>query len=455
MEIIDGLRRIIRDESRISNDYQVLFEHGKDQSSYHPMHLPDVVVFPETREEIRELVKYAYEQYIPIVPFGLGSSVEGQVIPVRGGISLNLTRMNRILEIRPHDFVVKVQPGVTRNQLNQELKRHNLFFPVDPAVDATFGGMAATNASGTNAVKYGVMKDQVLGLEVILANGDVVSTGGHFMKSSAGYNLTGLFVGSEGTLGIFTELILRVYSIPEHTMTLRAGFPDVTAASKAVVRMLNENLSIGCVELVDEKTVSAINRYKNMNLSPVAQLFLELTGKEHAVQDDLIIAKQILASEGCQNIEYALNQKEREQLWMARHEAAFAIHALEPHKRLLATDVCVPITELPKAIQITRAIMNEHNLEGAILGHVGDGNYHAVFLVDPDNEIDIQKAKAVNDAIVDYALKNGGTCSGEHGIGMGKIKHLQQQHGNLVSTMRNIKNLFDSRNILNPGKIIV
>jgi len=455
MSIIDDLSKIILDESRISNHYQLLLEHGKDQSSYHPVHLPDVVVFPKNKDEIRDIVKYAFESNIPIVPFGLGSSVEGQVIPVQGGISLDLTRMNRILEIHPDDFVVKVEPGVTRNQLNQALKQHNLFFPVDPAVDATIGGMAATNASGTNAVKYGAMKDQVLGLEVILANGDVISTGGSYIKSAAGYNLSGLFVGSEGTLGIFTELILRVYSIPEHTITLRAAFPDVLNASKSVVKMMKENLSIGCVELVDEKTVSAINRFKNMELSPHPQLFLELSGKENIVHNDLIIAKEIIKTEGCTDIEYALNPQEREQLWAARHEAAFAIQSLEPHKRLLATDVCVPITGLPKAIQYMRQIMDEHQLEGAILGHVGDGNFHAVFAVDPDNESDVQRAKAVNDAIVDYALKNRGTCSGEHGVGIGKMKYLHQQHGNLLLTMSEIKKLFDSKNILNPGKMIV
>lgn len=452
--IVEHLRRILNNEDQVSIDIETLLKHGKDQSSYHPTRLPNVVVYPENVKEIQEIVKFASKHEVPIVPFGLGSSVEGQVIPVQGGISLNMTRMDKITEICPEDYIVRVQSGVTRNQLNRELRKHNLFFPVDPAIDATLGGMAATNASGTNAVRYGTMRNQVLGLEIVQANGEVIQTGGQYLKTSAGYNLTGLFIGSEGTLGIITELILRVYVLPEETITITAGFQNVEAASKAVGKLMKCGMSLGRVEIVDENTVYAINCYKNINLPVSAQLIMNLAGKKYTVKNDLIKAKEILLSEGCNNLKHAFRKNQREQLWMARHEAAFAILSLEPQKRLMTTDVCVPLTVMPQAIENARMIMNEHQIKGAVLGHVGDGNFHAVFTVDPSDSFDVKRAQTVNSAIVDFALKNGGTCTGEHGIGIGKIEYLQQQHDDLIVTMKKIKDIFDPQHIMNPGKIL-
>ncbi|MBW7477358.1 FAD-binding protein [Paenibacillus oenotherae] len=451
---LKDLIKVIPDCTRMSTKQDDLLHHGKDKSSYHPVLTPDIVVFPITTEEVKGVVVFASEKGIPVTPFGLGTSVEGQVIPILGGISMDLSLMNKILEIRPNDFFVKVQPGVTRNQLNQALKPYNLFFPVDPALDATLGGMVATNASGTTAVRYGAMKDQILGLEVVLASGEVIRTGGAFLKSSAGYNLTGLFTGSEGTLGVITEIILKVYALPEFTATLTAGFESLEAASRAVAGMMQNGLAIGCVEIVDERTINAINQYKKMDLPEIPQLFIELVGKEYTVMNDLDVVKKELELQGCVHIEYASDKEQRERLWMARHEAAMAIMAINPGKRLMATDVCVPLSVLPSAIQRTREIMNEYGVAGAIMGHVGDGNFHAVFGVDPMNKDDLRKLQSINGAIVDYALSHEGTCSGEHGIGIGKIPFMHKQHEDLIAIFKSIKKMFDPNNIMNPGKII-
>jgi D-lactate dehydrogenase (cytochrome) len=453
MRIKEFMLEFIGDESRIFANDEVLIKHSKDMTSYHCISLPEVVLFPINIQEISAVVDFASKRELPIIPFGLGTSVEGQLAHVNPGISINMTKMNDVIEIRPDDFMVTVQAGVTRNQLNQELKKHNLFFPVDPAIDATLGGMAATNASGTTAVRYGTMKDQVLGMQVLLGNGELIRTGGKFVKSSAGYNLTSLFVGSEGTLGIITELILRVYPIPEYTLTMTACFDSLDKASNAVVALQNLGLAIGCMEIIDEYTVSAINAYKDLNLPLKNQLLIELNGKKSTVLEDLPVLTEVLESNGSSHIMYASDKGQREKLWAARHEAALAILSLSPGKRLMTTDVCVPITVLPKAIEHARKIMQQNELHGAIVGHAGDGNFHAVFAVDPQDNSDINNLKLINEAIVDFAINNEGTCSGEHGIGLGKMKHLQKQHGDLIPAMRQIKLIFDPANILNPGKI--
>lgn len=452
MDLLAGLGTILP-EDRVVSGGDDLERHGGGVFTYHaPVH-PDAVVYPESRDEIVGVLRFANEHLIPIVPFGKGSSLEAHTLPLHGGISLDLGRMDRILEVRPDDFIARVQPGLTHGALNVALAEHGLLFPVDPGWDASLGGMAGTNASGTNAVKYGVMRDQVLGAEAVLADGTVMRTGGMAMKSSAGYDLTGLFVGSEGTLGVFTELILRLYPLPGWTVAARAVFPDIEAAGRAAVAMIRTGMRIGRVELVDARTIDAVNTYKGTDYAAAPTLFLEFSGSKASVESDVEVARETSASEGCSSFEFEADEEAREKLWEARHDAALAISDLYPGMGMMATDVCVPISDLPGALRHARDIIESRGLDGAILGHVGDGNYHAVFPVDTGDEADQERAEAVNEEIVDYALERGGTCTGEHGIGLGKTEHLQKEHGDSLPFMREIKRIADPNGIMNPGKV--
>jgi D-lactate dehydrogenase (cytochrome) len=452
MDLLAGLGTILP-EDRVVSDGDELERHGGGVFTYHAPVQPDAVVYPESRDEVVRVLRFANEHRIPIVPFGRGSSLEAHTLTLHGGISLDLGRMDRILEVRPDDFIARVQPGVTHGALNAALAEHGLLFPVDPGWDASLGGMAGTNASGTNAVKYGVMRDQVLGAEVVLADGTVMRTGGMAMKSSAGYDLTGLFVGSEGTLGVLTELILRLYPLPGWTVAARAVFPDIEAAGRAAVAMIRTGMRIGRVELVDARTVDAVNTYKGTDYAAAPTLFLEFSGSKASVESDVEVARETSASEGCSSFEFEADEEAREKLWEARHDAALAISDLYPGMGMMATDVCVPISDLPGALRHARDIIESRGLDGAILGHVGDGNYHAVFPVDTGDEADQERAEAVNEEIVDYALERGGTCTGEHGIGLGKIEHLQKEHGDSLPFMREIKRIADPNGIMNPGKV--
>jgi D-lactate dehydrogenase (cytochrome) len=452
MDLLAGLGTILP-EDRVVSDGDELERHGGGVFTYHAPVQPDAVVYPESRDEVVRVLRFANEHRIPIVPFGRGSSLEAHTLTLHGGISLDLGRMDRILEVRPDDFVARVQPGVTHGALNAALAEHGLLFPVDPGWDASLGGMAGTNASGTNAVKYGVMRDQVLGAEAVLADGTVMRTGGMAMKSSAGYDLTGLFVGSEGTLGVLTELILRLYPLPGWTVAARAVFPDIEAAGRAAVAMIRTGMRIGRVELVDARTVDAVNTYKGTDYAAAPTLFLEFSGSKASVESDVEVARKTSASEGCSSFEFEADEEAREKLWEARHDAALAIRDLYPGMGMMATDVCVPISDLPGALRHARDIIESRGLDGAILGHVGDGNYHAVFPVDTGDEADQERAEAVNEEIVDYALERGGTCTGEHGIGLGKTEHLQKEHGDSLPFMREIKRIADPNGIMNPGKV--
>jgi D-lactate dehydrogenase (cytochrome) len=452
MDLLAGLGTFLP-EDRVVSGGDDLERHGGGVFTYHaPVH-PDAVVYPESRDEVVGVLRFANEHLIPIVPFGKGSSLEAHTLPVHGGISLDLGRMDRILEVRPDDFIARVQPGLTHGALNVALAEHGLLFPVDPGWDASLGGMAGTNASGTNAVKYGVMRDQVLGAEVVLADGTVMRTGGMAMKSSAGYDLTGLFVGSEGTLGVFTELILRLYPLPGWTVAARAVFPDIEAAGRAAVAMIRTGMRIGRVELVDARTIDAVNTYKGTDYAAAPTLFLEFSGSKASVESDVEVARETSASEGCSSFEFEADEEACEKLWEARHDAALAISDLYPGMGMMATDVCVPISDLPGALRHARDIIESRGLDGAILGHVGDGNYHAVFPVDTGDEADQERAEAVNEEILDYALERGGTCTGEHGIGLGKTEHLQKEHGDSLPFMREIKRIADPNGIMNPGKV--
>jgi D-lactate dehydrogenase (cytochrome) len=452
VDLLVGLAGVLPGD-RIVADPEELERHGGGIFTYHAPRQPDAVVCPQSREEVAEVLRFANENGVPVVPFGEGSSLEAHTIPVHGGISLDLGRMDEIVEVRPDDFVARVQPGVTHERLNAELKKHGLLFPVDPGWDASLGGMAGTNASGTNAVRYGAMRDQVLDLEVVLADGTVMRTGGMAMKSSAGYHLTGLFVGSEGTLGVFTELTLRLYPVPEKVLAARAVFPGVEEAGRAAVAMIRSGMQIGRVELVDARTVEAVNAYKGTDYAVAPTLFLEFGGSEAGVEADVAEARRLSSAEGCGGFEFEADEAGRERLWEARHEAGLAITRLNPDKKPMTTDVCVPISYLPDALGHARETVAGHGFDGAILGHVGDGNYHAVFPVDVADPEEMGRAEEVMGRIVRHALERGGTCTGEHGIGSGKTGHLEEEHGDSLPFMRGIKHQADPNGIMNPGKI--
>ncbi len=450
MDLLDELTNILP-EDRIATAGEEIERHGRD-FSHHAPSLPDAVVFPKSRREVVELLRFANERGVPVVPFGHGSSLEGHAIPLHGGVSLDLNLMNDILEVRPDDFLARVEPGVTHGQLNRILKEHGLFFPIDPGWDASIGGMTATNASSTNAVRYGAMRDQVLGLEVTLADGTEMRTGGMTVKSSAGYNLTSLFVGSEGTLGVFTEIILRVYPIPEHVLAARVVFPSIEAAGRAAIALIRTGMQIGRVELVDARTVGMVNSHEGTDYTAAPSLFLEFSGTEAAVNHDVEVARKIFDSEGSVAFEYESDEAGREKLWEARSKVVFAMRKLYG-QLTMSTDACVPISELPEALIQARNTIESYGLDGAILGHVGDGNYHALFPVDPEDADSLMKAEAVHAEIISYALSRGGTCTGEHGIGYGKIDHLREEHGDSLPFMREIKRVADPKGILNPGKV--
>jgi D-lactate dehydrogenase (cytochrome) len=453
MDLVSELRKILPGEDGVRADGGEVERHAGAIFTYHDPRPPDAVVYPKDREEVVKILRFCDENGVPVVPFGQGSSLEGQTIPTRGGISLDLARMDAIVEVRPDDFVARVQPAVTHESLNARLEEHGLFFPVDPGWDASLGGMAATNASGTNAVRYGAMRDQVLGLEVVLADGTVMHTGGMAMKSSAGYNLTGLFVGSEGTLGVFTEVVLRLYPIPERLLAARAVFTDVERAGRAAVAMIRSGMQVGRCELVDARTIQAVNAYKGTAYTPSPTLFLEFSGSGAAVERDVAEARALCEAESASAFDFEEDEAGRERLWEARHEAALAIKEIDPGRRPMTTDVCVPISELPGALRHARDAIASRGFEGAILGHVGDGNYHAVFPVDPEDSAELERAERVNAEIVGYALARGGTCTGEHGVGLGKIEHLREEHGDSLAFMRAVKKLADPNGVLNPGKL--
>lgn len=451
MDLVSALQQLV-DKERVTANETILEQHSHDES-YHDPKLPEVVVFPETAEEVSRVMSFANEHDIAVVPFGVGSSLEGHTIPLKGGISIDFQLMNRVLEVRPGDFLVKVQPGVTRTQLNQELKKYGLFFPVDPGADATIGGMTANNASGTTSVRYGIMRNQVRDLEVVLADGRIIHSGGLAEKSSSGYNLNNLFIGSEGTLGIFTEITLRVYGIPEVTMAARAVFPSVDQAVDAAVAMLSAGIPIARVELVDARSVKQVNIHSETDYLEKPTLFLEFHGNQAGLEQDVAFAKELVNDEGCLAFQVESDSKKRAKLWEARHNLAYAfIHGF-PEKKMMLTDVCLPLTELTGSIHHAREVIDASGLDGAVLGHVGDGNFHTILMFDPKDEKGLDKANEVNEQIVEYALARGGTCTGEHGVGVGKSKYQRREHGDALDVMKTLKQTLDPKGILNPGKI--
>ncbi|QZA32591.1 FAD-linked oxidase C-terminal domain-containing protein [Hydrogenibacillus sp. N12] len=445
--------RALFPNDRVSTNPTVLEQHSHDES-YHPPHLPDAVVFPESTEEVARLLRFANARRIPVIPFGVGSSLEGHVVPVRGGISLDLTRMNRILDVRPANFLVHVEAGMTRTALNRALARHGLFFSVDPGADATLGGMAATNASGTTAVRYGVMRDQVRGMTVVLADGRVIRLGGPYVKSSSGYDLKHLFLGSEGTLGVITSLWLRVFGLPEAAYAARATFPSVRQAVEAAHAMLRYGLALARVELVDRTSIRQMNAMKGTTYPEADTLFLEFHGSPATLEADLPAAEAIARDGGATAFEIEREKEARDRLWEARHHLAYAYLHAHPGKKQLATDVCVPLSALADGIELARRELEARGLEGGVLGHIGDGNFHTIVMIDADDPADVARAEGLHEALVRYALSVGGTATGEHGVGLGKLKYQAEEHGEALSLMQAIKRLIDPAGILNPGKKI-
>ena len=439
---------------RCSTAQAVRDHHGKGEG-YYPMMPPDAVVFAHSTEEVAEIVRVCAEHDVPVVPFGAGTSLEGHLAAIRGGVSIDLSQMDAILEVNAEDLDTRVQAGVTRKQLNEHLRDQGLFFPIDPGANATIGGMTATRASGTNAVRYGTMREVVLGLTVVLADGRIIRTGGRARKSASGYDLTRVFVGSEGTLGIVTEIQLRLFGIPEAISSAVCQFADIESAVNAVIVIMQSGIPVARIEFLDEVQMGASIAYSKltgMEVKPT--LFFEFHGTPAGVKDQAGQVEAIATDFGGSAFAWTTQQEERTKLWQARHDAWFAGLALAPGKSGIATDACVPISRLAECILETRRDVDESGFTAPMVGHVGDGNFHLIILVDPDDAAEMERAKALVERLAHRTIAMGGTCTGEHGIGYGKIPFLAHEHGEAVAVMRQIKQALDPRGIMNPGKIL-
>jgi len=430
-------------------------EHHGHGESWHAPGEPDVVVFPVTTDEVSGIVRAAGRHGVPIVPFGAGTSLEGHVNAIDGGVSIDLSRMNRVLRVSADDLDATVEAGVTHRQLNKALANTGMAFWVDPGADATIGGMAATRASGTTAVRYGTMREAVLGLTVVLPSGDVIRTGGRARKSSAGYDLTRLFVGSEGTLGVITEVTVRLHGLPEAVSAAVCAFESMEGAVQTVITTIQLGIPVARIELMDEVQIDAVNRYSNLSYPIKPTLLFEFHGtSQAAVTEHAETVQQLAADNGGSEFRWATTTEDRARLWRARHNTLFAALALRPGSKAWVTDVCVPISTLAECILDTRRDLQASTLVAPLVGHVGDGNFHVAFMLDVDDPAEVAAAKAFNAELVEFALARGGTCTGEHGIGLGKIGFLERQHGDLVPAMRAIKAALDPNGILNPGKVL-
>ncbi|EDQ91164.1 uncharacterized protein MONBRDRAFT_15213, partial [Monosiga brevicollis MX1] len=443
----------------ISDAHAVLEQHDHDES-FHPSHQPSHVVWPTSVEEVSAIVKLAHKTNTPIMPYGTGTGLEGGVIATHGGIVLNLTRMDAVVSVNADDFDGTVQPGVTRTSFNNYLRDTGLWFPVDPGADASLCGMAATSASGTNAVLYGTMRENVLNLEVVLPNGDIIHTAGlrgRSPKSAAGYNLTNLFVGSEGTLGIITAATLRLHGQPAHVMSAVCAFPDVHAAASAAAGIRQYNVPIARMELLDAAMIEATNAYSKLDNPVAPHLFLEFHGfSESSVAEQVELVQDVVEDNGGSHFRFSPDAEERHKLWAARHNAWYACMAQRPGGRGYSTDVCVPISALPAMVDFAAAKMKELHLSSAIAGHVGDGNFHCITAFDPNDTTEVQRVKQLSEALARReAIRLDGTCTGEHGIGLGKQHLLREEMGDAtIAAMLAVKSTFDPTNIMNPGKVL-
>lgn len=427
--------------------------HGRSESHF-PLTPPDAVAFPVSTEEVAEILRICTASNTPVVPWGAGTSLEGHALAIKGGICLDLSRMDRVIEVNAEDMDARVQPGVTREALNEELRSTGLFFPVDPGANASIGGMAATRASGTTAVRYGTMRDNVIGLEVVLADGRIIRTGTRARKSSAGYDLTGLFVGSEGTLGIITELTLRLQGQPQSISSAVCAFESLEGAVEAVIETIQTGIPMARIEFVDAATALAVNAYSGADFPAKPHLLIEFHGSESATAEQAELFGEIAKDHGATGFDWATKTEDRNRLWSMRHKAYWAILASRPGSRAIVTDVCVPVSQLARAVSETQADIEASGLPAPILGHVGDGNFHAILLMDENSPKEREIAKGLAHRMAERALALGGTVTGEHGIGMGKLGYMRAEHGEAWDLMGEIKAALDPQGILNPGKVV-
>lgn len=448
---LDELKEIVGDRLALSRSARD--QHARDESPLPPA-APDAVAFPRSTSEVARIVQICSRWRIPVIPFGAGTSLEGHVLATSGGLSLDFSEMNEIVSINVADLDVTVQPGVTRKQLNETLRKQGLFFPVDPGADATLGGMAATGASGTTTVRYGAVRDNVLSLEVVLSDGRVIDTGRRARKSSAGYDLTRLFIGSEGTLGVITAITLRVYGVPEAISSATCHFPDLERAVQAVITTLQIGIPVARIELLDECAIAAVNAHSQLNLPVAPTLFLEFHGSGNSAPEQAEQFREVAGEFGVLGFHSTADHAERTTLFRARHDAFFASLALRPGARAITTDVCVPISRLAECIVEAKKDVDKIALPATIVGHVGDGNFHLIVMVDTNNEDEMRQAEEVNDRLVERALEMDGTSTGEHGIGLHKMRFLEKEFGKAVDVMRSIKISLDPLNIMNPGKVV-
>lgn len=454
--VLSALRSICG-EGGVSFSAAVREQHGRDES-IHRCCPPDVVVFPRCVEEVSALAKVCHQHNLPIIPFGTGTGLEGGVSAVKGGVCFSLRNMDQVLDLHPEDFDVTVEPGVTRKALNSYLRDTGLWFPVDPGANASLCGMAATSASGTNAVRYGTMRENVLNLEVVLADGTVLHTAGRGRrprKTAAGYNLTNLLVGSEGTLGIITKATLRLYGIPEAMVSAVCSFPSVQAAVDSTVQILQAGVPIARIEFLDDVMMDACNRFSSLSYAVSPTLFLEFHGSERSLEEQVLTAEDITQSNGGSDFQWARDAGSRERLWKARHDAWYAALALRPGCKAYATDVCVPLSRLPQIIVETKQDLMENRLTGPIAGHVGDGNFHCLMVVEPSDPEELHRVHLFTERLARRALALDGTCTGEHGVGLGKRALLCEEVGpEAVKVMQRLKDSLDPKNLMNPGKIL-
>ncbi|MDM0110033.1 FAD-linked oxidase C-terminal domain-containing protein [Variovorax sp. J22R24] len=451
-ELIATLRR--RFGSRLSTADSVLLQHGSDESSYRPLP-PDVVVYVHGTDEAAFVVRACARERVPVIAFGVGSSIEGHLLAVEGGVCIDFSQMNQVLAIRTSDLTATVQAGVTRSQLNAALSGTGFFFSVDPGADATVGGMVATAASGTNTVRYGTMRDNLLSLTVVTADGEVIRTASHARKSSAGYNLTQLFCGSEGTLGLITEATVRIHPHPEVVAAAVVHFPTVRAAVDGVIESIQLGVPLARAEMLDALTIKAVNAHSRTTLAEKPTLFLEFAGSQAQIDEQAAVVREIAAGHGGGEFQWASLQEERSRLWTPRHHAYFASLQLKPGNRSITTDACVPLSALATCVEETLADIEAHGLLAPVFGHVGDGNFHCLVLVDPDSPKEVEAAEAFSHRLVQRSLRHGGTSTGEHGVGLHKMQYLVEEHGpHAVALMRSIKRALDPHNIFNPGKVV-
>ena len=448
---IDVLRQRFGD--RLTTNQTIRDRHGTDESHHAPKS-PDAVVFPQTTEEVIDIVNICREHRTPIVPFGVGTSLEGHIAALHGGICVDVGQMNAVLSVHAEDLDVTVEPGITRKELNEYLRDTGLFFPIDPGANATIGGMTATRASGTNAVRYGTMRENVLSLGVVLPDGRYIRTGKRARKSSAGYDLTRLFVGSEGTLGIIVDVTLRLYGIPETISAAICSYPSVDDAVNTTILTIQSGVPIARIELVDEVQMRALNNFSDLGYAERPTLFFEFHGTEAGVAEQIESVRAISDDFGGADFAWASRPEDRNKLWQARHDAHYANMQLRPGAKAWPTDVCVPISRLAECIAETRKDIEESGLLAPIVGHVGDGNFHVDMVLDPDDAEEVGRARVLNERLVSRALEMEGTCTGEHGVGYGKIDNLFAEHGAALDIMRDLKRTIDPLNLMNPGKIV-